>query len=281
MTPARVLRCDEPDDEDHPTPARSHFPVARESMKVTQPTRPRQRTRHAFTHPQSRPQCARRPRRPEAERRRAEEAADQAGVPRTTLELVNLRASQINGCAVCLDMHSRGAKKAGETDERLATLPAWRDAPYFTDAERAALALAEAGTRLADRGRPGPRCGVRRGGPSLRRGRPGRAGRLHRGHQHVEPHQRHLRDRSPAGGRHSGPAEQRTPVPTDRYHPVAIDPRSANFAPSAPADCRRPGRCPCGRRRRHAVRGRRRRAPSRCHRRWPPRRGRRHRHRRS
>jgi AhpD family alkylhydroperoxidase len=84
------------------------------------------------------------------------EAADQAGVPRTTLELVNLRASQINGCAVCLDMHSRGAKKAGETDERLATLPAWRDAPYFTDAERAALALAEAGTRLADRGDPVP-----------------------------------------------------------------------------------------------------------------------------
>jgi AhpD family alkylhydroperoxidase len=82
------------------------------------------------------------------------DAADQAGLPATTLELVNLRASQINGCAVCLDMHSRGAKKAGETDERLLTLAAWRDAPYFTDAERAALALAEAGTRLSDQGIP-------------------------------------------------------------------------------------------------------------------------------
>jgi AhpD family alkylhydroperoxidase len=80
-----------------------------------------------------------------------DEAASQAGLPHTTLELVNLRVSQINGCAVCLDMHARGLKKAGETDERLFTLAAWRDAPYFTDAERAALALAEAGTRLADR----------------------------------------------------------------------------------------------------------------------------------
>src|SRR6202050_2027475 len=86
----------------------------------------------------------------------ANEAASLAGLPQTTLELVNLRASQINGCAVCLDMHSRGARNAGETDERLFTLAAWRDAPYFTDAERAALALAEAGTRLADLGDPVP-----------------------------------------------------------------------------------------------------------------------------
>ncbi len=78
------------------------------------------------------------------------EAAHHAGVPLGTLELVNLRASQINGCAVCLDMHARSARKRGETDERLATLAAWRDAPYFDDAERAALALTEAGTRLAD-----------------------------------------------------------------------------------------------------------------------------------
>ena len=69
---------------------------------------------------------------------------------------MSLRASQINGCAVCLDIHTRGARKAGESDERLATLAAWRDAPYFTDAERAALALAEAGTRLADRSDPVP-----------------------------------------------------------------------------------------------------------------------------
>jgi AhpD family alkylhydroperoxidase len=85
-----------------------------------------------------------------------QEAASQAGLPQTTLELVNLRTSQINGCAVCLDMHTRGAKKAGEADERLFTLAAWRHAPYFSDAERAALALAEAGTRLADRAEPVP-----------------------------------------------------------------------------------------------------------------------------
>ncbi len=86
----------------------------------------------------------------------AYDAADQAGLPHATLELVNLRASQINGCAVCLDMHSRGAKQAGETDERLSTLAAWRDTPYFSDAERAALALTEAGTRLADQSEPVP-----------------------------------------------------------------------------------------------------------------------------
>ncbi len=80
------------------------------------------------------------------------EAASKAGLPQSTIDLVALRASQINGCAVCLDMHSLGARKAGESDERLLTLAAWRDTPYFNDAERAALALAEAGTRLADRG---------------------------------------------------------------------------------------------------------------------------------
>jgi len=83
-------------------------------------------------------------------------AARAAGLPRATTELVNLRASQINGCAVCLDMHSRGAKKAGETDERLHTLAAWRDTGYFSDAERAALALTEAATRLADGADPVP-----------------------------------------------------------------------------------------------------------------------------
>jgi AhpD family alkylhydroperoxidase len=86
----------------------------------------------------------------------ATDAGRKAGLPRTTAELVNLRASQINGCAVCLDMHTRGAKKAGETDERLGTLAAWRDTPYFTDAERAALGLTEAATRLADRADPVP-----------------------------------------------------------------------------------------------------------------------------
>jgi AhpD family alkylhydroperoxidase len=84
------------------------------------------------------------------------DAADRAGLPRSTVDLVELRASQINGCAVCLDMHTRGARKAGETDERLSTVAAWRETPYFTDAERAALALTEAGTRLADRPDPVP-----------------------------------------------------------------------------------------------------------------------------
>jgi len=78
------------------------------------------------------------------------------GVPRRTRDLVHLRASQINGCAVCLDGHARGAKKAGETDERLFAVAGWRDAPYFTDAERAALALTEAVTRLSDRADPVP-----------------------------------------------------------------------------------------------------------------------------
>jgi AhpD family alkylhydroperoxidase len=86
----------------------------------------------------------------------ANAAAREAGVPETTIDLVELRASQINGCAVCLDMHSRAAKKHGETDERLFTVAAWRETPYFTDAERAALALTEAGTRIADRTEPVP-----------------------------------------------------------------------------------------------------------------------------
>src|SRR5262245_61704928 len=78
------------------------------------------------------------------------------GVSSTTLELIHLRASQINGCSVCVDMHSRDLKKAGETDERVFTVAAWRDAPYFTDAERAALALTEAVTRISDREEPVP-----------------------------------------------------------------------------------------------------------------------------
>ena len=83
-------------------------------------------------------------------------AVEKAGVPRTTLELVHLRASQINGCGLCLDMHARLLQKAGETDQRLFAVAAWRDTPYFTDAERAALALAESVTRLSDREDPVP-----------------------------------------------------------------------------------------------------------------------------
>ena len=78
------------------------------------------------------------------------------GVDPATLELVHLRTSQINGCSACVDSGAKAARKAGETGERLATVVAWREAPYFSDAERAALALAEAATRLADRPDPVP-----------------------------------------------------------------------------------------------------------------------------
>jgi AhpD family alkylhydroperoxidase len=78
-------------------------------------------------------------------------AVEGGGVPPRTLELVRLRASQINGCSVGAEMHARELRWEGETDERLFTLVAWRDAPYFTPAERAALALAEAATRISDR----------------------------------------------------------------------------------------------------------------------------------
>jgi AhpD family alkylhydroperoxidase len=86
----------------------------------------------------------------------ADDAASEAGLARSILDLVSLRASQINGCAVCLDMHTRAAKKAGEDDARLFTLAAWREAPYFSAGERAALALTEAGTRISDQADPVP-----------------------------------------------------------------------------------------------------------------------------
>jgi AhpD family alkylhydroperoxidase len=77
-------------------------------------------------------------------------------LPQRTVELVLLRASQINGCAVCIDMHTKGAKRDGETDERLHAVAAWRDTRCFSGAERAALALAESVTRLSDRPDPVP-----------------------------------------------------------------------------------------------------------------------------
>lgn len=83
-------------------------------------------------------------------------SAEKGGVPSRTIGLVQLRASQINGCSLCVDMHAGYLKKASETDERLFAVAAWRDAPYFTDAERAALALTEAVTRLSDRPDPVP-----------------------------------------------------------------------------------------------------------------------------
>jgi AhpD family alkylhydroperoxidase len=81
-------------------------------------------------------------------------AVRQADIPETTLALVELRASQINGCSICVDMHSRELEHAGEPDQRIYTVAAWREAPYFTEAERAALALTEAATRIADRPDP-------------------------------------------------------------------------------------------------------------------------------
>jgi AhpD family alkylhydroperoxidase len=83
-------------------------------------------------------------------------SAEKGGVPSRTLDLIELRASQINGCSVCVDMHARHLKKEGETDDRLFAVSAWRDAPYFSDAERAALELTEAVTRLSDRADPVP-----------------------------------------------------------------------------------------------------------------------------
>ena len=88
---------------------------------------------------------------------------EQSPLPKATQELVTLRASQINGCGWCVDIHTKEAAAAGETPVRLNLVAAWRQATVFTEAERAALALTEEGTRLADAAtacptRPGPRC---------------------------------------------------------------------------------------------------------------------------
>jgi AhpD family alkylhydroperoxidase len=78
-------------------------------------------------------------------------SAHSAGVDPAVLALVHLRASQINGCGPCVDSGAREMRKAGESDDRLFAVPVWRETPYFTDPERAALALAEYATRLADK----------------------------------------------------------------------------------------------------------------------------------
>jgi AhpD family alkylhydroperoxidase len=83
-------------------------------------------------------------------------AAEAGGLPAATIGLVHLRASQLNGDSTCVDGHPRVLRKAGETDERIFALAAWRRTPYFTDAERAALALTEAVTRLDGHGDPVP-----------------------------------------------------------------------------------------------------------------------------
>jgi AhpD family alkylhydroperoxidase len=83
-------------------------------------------------------------------------AITKVGLPKQTLDLVYLRTSQINGCAGCIHLHAGDLGKSEETDRRLLMVAAWREAPYFNDAERAALALAEAVTRLSDREDPVP-----------------------------------------------------------------------------------------------------------------------------
>lgn len=83
-------------------------------------------------------------------------AAKGKGLPPMTALLVYLRASQINGCSMCVEMHCRELKEAGQSDERIWAVAAWREAPYFSEAERAALALAEAATRISDRADPVP-----------------------------------------------------------------------------------------------------------------------------
>jgi len=83
-------------------------------------------------------------------------ATKRVGLPHETTYLVHLRASQINGCSYCVEMHARELKEAGASDERIWGVAAWRETPYFDDAERAALALAEALTRIADAADPVP-----------------------------------------------------------------------------------------------------------------------------
>ena len=77
-------------------------------------------------------------------------ASSKSGLPAATTNLMLIRASQINGCSVCTDMHTKDAEHAGETRVRVNLVAAWRDAKVFTDAERAALELTEQGTRIAD-----------------------------------------------------------------------------------------------------------------------------------
>ena len=74
---------------------------------------------------------------------------DRAGVDARLRELIRIRASQLNGCAYCIDMHTKDARAVGETEQRLYALPAWRETPFFTDRERAALAFTESVTLLA------------------------------------------------------------------------------------------------------------------------------------
>ena len=118
-------------------------------------------------------------------------AINETGVSPKLLELISLRASQINGCGVCAVQHPRIARKLGETDDRIFAVAAWRDAPYFTDAERAALALDRGGDEDQRPLRPRARRDLGRGCPPLRRDRARGARPRDRRHQRLEPPQRH------------------------------------------------------------------------------------------
>ena len=124
-------------------------------------------------------------------------------LPEKLLELVHLRASQINGCSACVDMHPKIAKRAGESDERLFSVAAWRDTPYFTEGERAALALTEALTRISDRADP-----VSDGRQALRRAGARGVDSGDRQHQCLEQAQC---CRAPAGRRLEGVAATISP----------------------------------------------------------------------
>jgi AhpD family alkylhydroperoxidase len=93
---------------------------------------------------------------PEALRamRALQDYVNATGLEHSLLELVKLRASYMNGCAYCVDMHTKDSRAAGETEQRLYMVPLWREAPFYTDRERAALAWTEAVTRLGEHGVP-------------------------------------------------------------------------------------------------------------------------------
>lgn len=131
----------------------------------------------------------------------AGQAVSAAGLSSTTQELVKIRASQINGCGFCTDMHTKEAEAAGETSLRLNLIAVWREATVFTDAERAALELTEQGTRIADAAAWGPGRGLGAGRRALRRGPAHRPGLPDLPHQRLQPAERH---RPAARGRLQG-----------------------------------------------------------------------------
>ena len=124
-------------------------------------------------------------------------AARKGGVPQAVLDLVHLRASQINGCSFCVGS-AGNALKAGESPERLFAVAAWRDAPYFTDAERAALALDPCRHPPCRPARPGPRRDLGRGRPALRRA----------GTRGFDPHDRHDQPLQPPQRHHQAVGRQ-------------------------------------------------------------------------